>query len=150
MKDKQGHWIIARTKEKLFEGVENLKEYLFDVVLDKDTIEVFYKKIFSQTYEKDVLRTTEEIREKMFKGYVHYIVWWIYQGEGMKYRENGFLEKEFNPQTTETGDYIRELHHYLWRFVRTVIPTASGELRKYIDIAIEEAERGHRRTKCDQ
>ena len=58
----------------------------------------------------------------------------------MKQRPDGFLKDLYNPDT-EVGDYVRELHEYLWRFVRVRFPWASGTLDKYVDAAIEDAER---------
>jgi hypothetical protein len=58
----------------------------------------------------------------------------------MKQRNPGFLADDIIDHNSEVFDYIKELHEYLWRFVRSQIPSASGELEKYIDVAIEIAE----------
>ena len=59
----------------------------------------------------------------------------------MKIRLNGFLSEEMISHDSEIFDYINELHGYLWRFVRTVKPGASGHLRDFLDSALEIAER---------
>ena len=41
---------------------------------------------------------------------------------------------------SEIFDYIRELHDYLWKFIRVQIPSAGGDLTNYVDIALREAE----------
>ena len=58
----------------------------------------------------------------------------------MKDRPDGFLSDE-RIHNTEVFDYIRELHEYLWRFVRVALPGASGHLDDYVDKAIEKMER---------
>lgn len=58
----------------------------------------------------------------------------------MKPRSEGFLSDELIPHDSEQFDYIRELHDYLWRFVKTVKPGASGRLSEYLDDAISMAE----------
>ncbi len=58
----------------------------------------------------------------------------------MKKRADGFLAEEYRAETTEIGDYIKELHEYLWRVVRVVLPHADGHLDDYIDIAMRELE----------
>lgn len=57
----------------------------------------------------------------------------------MQNRSEGFLSEHYDPDT-EIGSYIRELHEYLWRFVRVTLPHASGNLNEYVDIAVREAE----------
>ena len=57
----------------------------------------------------------------------------------MKKRNEGFLAKENIDQTSEQFDYIKELHNYLWEFVRCELPSASGNLTDYLDIAIKKA-----------
>ena len=59
----------------------------------------------------------------------------------MKKRSKGFLAEELILHESEPFNYISELHDYLWRFVRTVLPGASGRRCKYPDVAIEQAER---------
>ena len=59
----------------------------------------------------------------------------------MKDRPNGFLSNENIDHGSEQFDYIKELHEYLWRFVRSQIPGASGKLHDLIDEAIKIAER---------
>jgi len=60
----------------------------------------------------------------------------------MKKRPDGFLSSEIIDQDSEQFDYIRELHHYLWRFVRVHTPSANGKLDDYVDKALELAEKG--------
>lgn len=55
-------------------------------------------------------------------------------------RHNGFLATNEISHDSEIFSYIKELHQYLWRFVRVEFPFAGGKLDKYIDIAIEKAE----------
>jgi len=58
----------------------------------------------------------------------------------MKSRTDGFLSKDKICHDSEQFDYIRELHGYLWAFVRCQLPTASGKLGDYLDIALKEAQ----------
>lgn len=58
----------------------------------------------------------------------------------MKERPAGFLCQSQIPHESEQFDYIRELHLYLWRFVRTVHPGASGRIGDVVDAAIDELE----------
>jgi hypothetical protein len=60
----------------------------------------------------------------------------------MRERPKAFLAEIFQEPSPHPGaaDYIQELHEYLWRFVRAEFPWANGDLRKYIDVAIESAE----------
>ena len=58
----------------------------------------------------------------------------------MKSRTDGFLSKDKICHESEQFDYIRELHDYLWAFVRCQLPTASGKLGDYLDIALKEAQ----------
>lgn len=58
----------------------------------------------------------------------------------MKNRPKGFLSPENIDHDSECFDYIKELHEYMWRFVKSQIPEASGNLSDYIDKAIEIAE----------
>lgn len=58
----------------------------------------------------------------------------------MKNRNTGFLAEDKISHESEVFDYIRELHEYLWRFVKCQIHSASGNLEKYVDVAIEMAE----------
>lgn len=60
----------------------------------------------------------------------------------MKQRSDRFLSEENIPHDSEQFDYIRELHDYLWRFVRASIPGASGDIGDYIDAAVKMAENG--------
>jgi 3-methyladenine DNA glycosylase Mpg len=55
----------------------------------------------------------------------------------MKQRNEGFLSEKHIDQSGEIFDYIRELHSYLWRIVRTQIPSAQGKLCDYLDVAME-------------
>lgn len=57
----------------------------------------------------------------------------------VKPRPPGFLSEENIDHDSEIFDYIRELHDYLWAFVRTQIPGASGNLRDYVDEALKVA-----------
>lgn len=58
----------------------------------------------------------------------------------MKKRSNGFLSEKYISHDSEQFDYIVELHQYLWRFIRTLIPGASGPIDQYLDAAILLAE----------
>jgi hypothetical protein len=58
----------------------------------------------------------------------------------MKERNNGFLSPQHIDQEGEIFDYIAELHDYLWRFVRVQRPGASGNLRNFLDEALNKAE----------
>lgn len=60
----------------------------------------------------------------------------------MKTRPEGFLKKYYDERSAddEVASYIKELHDYLWRFVRAELPFASGSLQQYLDVAIESAE----------
>lgn len=60
--------------------------------------------------------------------------------EAMKERSKGFISQEFIDHDSEIFDYIAELHSYLWRMVRAVNPGASGNLKNYVDSAIEQLE----------
>ena len=55
----------------------------------------------------------------------------------MKKRPNGFLSKVDFDSDSEIADYIRELHWYLWGFVRAVMPGAGGHLNDYVDKVLE-------------
>lgn len=55
----------------------------------------------------------------------------------MKKREGEFLAEQHIPHNSEVFDYIKELHMYLWQFVRCVTPGASGQLDDYVDDAVE-------------
>jgi len=54
----------------------------------------------------------------------------------MKKRSKGFLSNENISHDSEVFDYIKELHQYIWEFVRIQIPSASGNLSEYVDDAI--------------
>lgn len=58
----------------------------------------------------------------------------------MKPRPEGFLSEGHIAHDSEQFDYIRELHEYLWRFVRAEIPGASGDLTDFVDAAVILAE----------
>lgn len=58
----------------------------------------------------------------------------------MKKRSEGFLSEENISHDSEIFDYIRELHEYLWFFVRAADPGASGELNKVVDEALKRAQ----------
>lgn len=53
---------------------------------------------------------------------------------------DGFLRDENISHDSEPFKYIRDLHEYLWRFIHTQIPSASGKLSWYLDTALEMAE----------
>ena len=57
----------------------------------------------------------------------------------MKKRPDKFLAHYFTEPSKddEIASYIRELHEYLWGFVRSEFPFANGELSKYVDVALE-------------
>jgi len=58
----------------------------------------------------------------------------------MKKRTKGFLSDEMIDHCSEQFDYIKELHEYLWRFVRCELPGVNGSLTRYLDTAIYFAE----------
>lgn len=58
----------------------------------------------------------------------------------MKDRPDGFLKAEFIDPDSEQFDYVRELHRYLWRFVRVALPDASGNLSDFVDPALDKLE----------
>ena len=57
--------------------------------------------------------------------------------KAMKQRPSGFLSEENISHESEIFDYIRELHEYLWLFVRCEIPEAQGNLSDYLGRASE-------------
>lgn len=57
----------------------------------------------------------------------------------MKKRSYGFISEKYISHDSEQFDYIRELHEYLWRFVRVAYPSARS-VRDYVDKAIEKLE----------
>lgn len=59
----------------------------------------------------------------------------------MRARTRGFLKDENISHDSEQFDYIRELHDYLWRFTRAVIPEANGNLREWLDEAVTALEK---------
>lgn len=59
----------------------------------------------------------------------------------MKTRSTGFLAKDKIDHDGEIFDYIRELHQYLWCFVRIAHPGAGGMLSDCVDSAIYELTR---------
>ena len=58
----------------------------------------------------------------------------------MKDRPKYFIGEDKIDHNGEIFDYIRELHHYLWRFVNAIFPEAQGSLRVHLDNAIEKLE----------
>jgi hypothetical protein len=73
MAERQGHWIIGKSKEDLYKKREELNEYLYDVILEEGTIEKFYKTIYR--FNKPIISgCVADIRKKLFRAYVHYIV----------------------------------------------------------------------------
>jgi len=58
----------------------------------------------------------------------------------MKKRPDGFLSAQNISHDSEQFDYIKELHEYLWKFVRCEIPDASGNIKDFIDEALSKSE----------
>ena len=58
----------------------------------------------------------------------------------MKQRPEGFLAENKIAHDCEIFDYIKELHEYLWRFVRVEMPSANGCLDDFLDYAVGIAE----------
>lgn len=54
----------------------------------------------------------------------------------MKQRTKGFLANEIIRHDSEQFDYIAEANGYLWQFVRSVIPSANGDLSNFVDRAV--------------
>ena len=54
----------------------------------------------------------------------------------MKQRTKGFLANEIIRHDSEQFDYIAEVNGYLWQFVRSVIPSANGNLSNFVDLAV--------------
>lgn len=67
----------------------------------------------------------------------------------MKDRTPGFLSDKVINHESEQFDYIVELHHYLWRFVRIHLPGASGNLTELVDIALQVAEKNNAKYHAD-
>jgi len=67
----------------------------------------------------------------------------------MKNRPRGFIAEDKIDHNGEIFDYIRELHNYLWRFIRAVNPSASGLLSDYVDEVLDDIE-SKRRTMSKQ
>ncbi len=63
----------------------------------------------------------------------------------MKTRTDGFLSQSKINQNDEIFDYIRELHEYLWFFVKHELPFASGKLDDYLDLALTKVKYNNRR-----
>lgn len=59
----------------------------------------------------------------------------------MKNRPDGFLAQDKIDRDGEIFDYIRELHNYLWDYIRKIIPGASGYLGDYIDYGLKVLDR---------
>ena len=57
----------------------------------------------------------------------------------MKKRSIGFLSKENIDHDSEQFDYIKELHEYLWKFIRAEIPGANGSISQFVDFALAKA-----------
>ena len=51
----------------------------------------------------------------------------------MKQRSEGFLRDELISHDSEQFDYIKELHAYLWEFIRCELPSCGGNLNIYLD-----------------
>ncbi len=62
----------------------------------------------------------------------------------MKKRSTGFLSEEKISHDSEIFDYIKELHSYLWQFVRIAFPGVRGKLDIYVDHAVKELKRRKR------
>lgn len=60
----------------------------------------------------------------------------------MKKRSKYFIGEDKIDHNGEIFDYIRELHGYLWEFVRAARPGASGSLSDWVDKALEAAKAG--------
>jgi len=58
----------------------------------------------------------------------------------MKTRPSGFLSEDNIAHDSEIFDYIRELHEYLWRYVRLFRSGASGSLSSTVDAVLDDAE----------
>jgi hypothetical protein len=58
----------------------------------------------------------------------------------MKQRPKGFLSPEKINHHSQVFDYIKELHEYLWAFVQTQLPGASGSLPHFVDDALFKAQ----------
>ena len=56
----------------------------------------------------------------------------------MKNRPQGFISVEKIDHDGEIFDYIKELHEYLWQFVRIFHPSAGGSLSEWIDDTLDE------------
>jgi len=61
-------------------------------------------------------------------------------GHSMKDRPKYFLAEDKIDHNGEIFDYIRELHDYLWHFVHRANPSASGNLRDFVDAALKQSE----------
>ena len=61
----------------------------------------------------------------------------------MKNRTPGFLSEEIISHESEQFDYIVELHNYLWKFVNIHLPGVSGNLTKFVDIALQIAKKNN-------
>ncbi len=58
----------------------------------------------------------------------------------VKTRPRGFLDlEEIVAAPGEIFDYVKELHDYLWKFIRAICPGASGTLDDVIDLALAAA-----------
>ena len=60
----------------------------------------------------------------------------------MRERQKYFLAEDKIDQNGEIFDYIRELHEYLWRFVRLFHPSASGSICDWIDETLNDVKVG--------
>ena len=58
----------------------------------------------------------------------------------MKQRPAGFIAEDKVDHNGEIFDYIRELHEYLWKFVRIFYPMASGSLNEWLDQTLDDIE----------
>jgi len=60
----------------------------------------------------------------------------------MKVRESGFIAEDKIDHNGEIFDYIRELHEYLWQYVRLFYPSASGSLSDWVDKVLDDTKIG--------
>ena len=60
----------------------------------------------------------------------------------MKDRPEGFIAEDKIDHDGEIFDYIRELHLYLWAFVRLFYPMAGGSLDYWVDKVLDDVKIG--------
>ncbi len=64
----------------------------------------------------------------------------------MEKRPEGFLDENNFKDGAEMFMYIKELHEYLWAFIKTQHPRAEGRINDFIDKALEKAKAGEFRS----